>query len=782
MDALLRDLRLAARSLRHTPSFALAAVLTLALGIGANTAIFGLVDALLLRPLPYRDPARLVNLWETYGHDAHGGVAYPNFLEWQRRQTSFDQLAAWSPQEMDVTGDGRADRILGEGVTPDYFSLLGLNVLEGRVFRADENDGRPLVILSQALWQSRFGSAPDVLGRTLNLSGTPFTIVGVMSAGVHGLSGTAQLWVPLATHPLIYPQVARFDFLHSRDIHWLHAIGHLKAGVSVEAARAEMRAIGDQLAAAYPNENRERSVGLASMQADATRNLRPALLALLAAVGFGLLVACANVANLILVRLAQRGREAAIRVALGARRSHLLRQLFAEALLIAAFGSALGLLVYAAIKDVLPALLPMQLPKFATLALDASVLAFAAILLIISGAALTIIPALHFSRRDLQSALSSGARGTDSRGLHRLRGGLASFEVALALLLTIGAGLMIKSFWRLRGSDPGFRPDHLLTLRFDVPNGKYTGATRLSLGDEIAERVKQLPGVADAAVTMVDPFIWPGLNRGFTIENHTNVMNPESVYYEEITPGYFRTMSIPLLAGRDFTPTDDEKSPVVIVSQSFARRYWPGQDAIGKRLRIGKNTQPWLSVIGVVADAQIDDLHQSKSDLALFYSPLRRSEAIISLSILVRSKVDPASLIAPIRNELQRFDPDMPVYSVATLEERLAGEAAGARSYAVLMSLFGAIALSLAVIGTYGVIAFAAAQRMREIGIRIALGAQAADILRMMTAHGLRIALVGLGIGIIAAFALTRFLATLLFGVSSHDPLIFAGIAVLLVF
>jgi putative ABC transport system permease protein len=403
-------------------------------------------------------------------------------------------------------------------------------------------------------------------------------------------------------------------------------------------------------------------------------------------------------------------------------------------------------------------------------------------LLVVSGAALTIIPALHFSRRDLQSALSSGARGTDSRGLHRLRGGLASFEVALALLLTIGAGLMIKSFWRLRGSDPGFRPDHLLTLRFDVPNGKYSGTTRLALGDEIAERVKQLPGVADAAVTMVDPFVWPGLNRGFTIENHTNVMNPESVYYEEITPGYFRTMSIPLLAGRDFTPSDDEKSPVVIVSQSFARRYWPGQDAIGKRLKIGKNTQPWLSVIGVVADAQIDDLHQSKSDLALFYSPLRRSEAIISLSVLVRTKVDPASLIAPIRNELQRFDPDMPVYSVATLEERLAGEAAGARSYAVLMSLFGAISLSLAVIGTYGVIAFAAAQRTREIGIRIALGAQATDILRMMTAHGLRIALVGLGIGIIAAFALTRFLATLLFGVSPHDPLIFAGIALLLVF
>lgn len=772
--------RHAVRRLFKTPGFTILCVLTVALAVGVNTAVFSLVDALLLRPLPYTEPQRLVNLWESIRQSGRGGVAMPNFVDLQRQSQSFSALAAWSSIEADVSDHGHANRLLGENVTPEYFRVLGMSPVQGRALTAQDDIAHPVVIISHGLWQSRFGSDPNILGRSINLSGTPFTVVGVMPAGFHGYSGTAELWVPVATHDLIYPQVARFDFVHSRDIHWISAIGRLKEGVNYPAAAAEIKTIGDRLAQAYPKENRERSFGLAPAQQDLARNYKPALIALLASVGLVLLIAGANLSNLFLIRLSRRERELAVRLALGATRTKLLKLVFAETAIAVALGALLGMAVFAVSKDLLLAMLPLDFPSFATPHADVRVVVYtiAAVLFIVL--VVTVIPVWQMSRRDPQSSLTGGGHA-EITGQHRTRTVIAVIEVALSVMLTIGAGLLIKSLWRLQHADPGFRSDHLLTLRFDVPNGKYEGDARLRFGDAVAERIRNVTGVESAAVTSVDPFVWPGLNRGFTPEGQTEITSPHSFYDDEVTPGFFRTMGMALLQGRDFSAHDDMKSPAVaIVSQSFARRIWPGQDAIGKRVKFGGPNAPWMTVIGVVGDAQIEDLHQAKSDLAILYTPLRRSEAIIGLSLLVRTSGAPDKLLPLMRNTLQEFEPDMPLYSTATLDQRLAGESAAERSYTLLMATFGTIAVSLALIGVYGVFAFSVAQRVREIGIRMALGAQRAQVSRMIIRQAAVVASAGVVAGLAAAFSLARFMTAVLFHVDAHDAMIFSSVSCLL--
>ena len=773
-------MRHAIRRLWKTPGFTALCVLTVALAVGVNTAVFSLVDALLLRPLPYQDPHRLVNLWESIRQSGRGGVAFPNFLDLQKQSQSFSDLAAWSSIEADVAGHDRADRLLGENVSPAYFRVLGVAPARGREFTAQDDAGHPAVIISHGVWQSRFGADPNVLGRTVTLSGTPFTVVGVMPAGFHGYSGTAELWVPIATHDLIYPQVARFDFVHSRDIHWVSAIGKLREGVSVASAAAEVRAIGDRLSQAYPNENRERSFGLAPAQQDMARNYKPAFIALLAAVGLVLLIAGANLSNLFLIRLSRRERELAVRLALGARRSSLFALVLSETTLLVFAGAILGVSLFAFSKDLLVSLLPLNFPAFASPQADLRLITYTVAAVLFTVLAMTVLPVWQLSRRDPQAALSTGGRSEVS-GQHRTRTVIAVIEVALSVTLTIGAGLILKSLWQLQKVDPGFRADHLVTLRFDVPNGKYEGEARLALGDAVAERIRNVPGIESAAVTSVDPFVWPGLNRGFTPEGQPEVSSPQNFYNDEISPGYFHTTGIPQLEGRDFTAHDDTTSPAVaIVSRSFARRIWPGQDAIGKRVKFGGPKAAWMTVIGVVGDAQVEDLHQAKSDLAIIYTPLRRSEAIIGLSVLARTQGDPAQVLSSLRDALRQFDPDMPVYSTATMDERLAGESLAERSYAVLMAVFGTIAVALALIGVYGVFAFNVAQRVREIGIRMALGAQRGQIATLITRQAATVAAAGVVVGLVAAFVLTRFLASVLFQVSAHDAVIFGGVALLL--
>jgi len=773
-------MRHAIRRLWKTPGFTALCVLTVALAVGVNTAVFSLVDALLLRPLPYGNSERLVNLWESIRQGGRGGVAFPNFLDLQKQSQAFSDLAAWSSIEADVADQGHADRLLGENVSSGYFRVLGVAPTLGRGFTEQDDLGHPGVIVSHGLWQSRFGSDPNILGRTINLSGTAFTVVGVMPAGFHGYSGTAQLWVPIATHDLIYPQVARFDFVHSRDIHWVSAIGKLREGVSTAAAAAEVKTIGDRLSQAFPHENRERSFGLAPAQQDLARNYKPALIALLAAVGLVLLIAGTNLSNLFLIRLSRRERELAVRLALGAKRTSLFALVLSETAIVVAAGALLGVALFAFSKDLLVRLLPLDFPSFASPQTDLRLVAYTIAAVLFTVVAMTVVPVWQLSRRDPQSALASGGRA-EVAGQHRTRTILAVIEVALSVTLTIGAGLVLKSLWQLQKVDPGFRSDHLVTLRFDVPNGKYEGDARLALGDAVAERIRNVPGVESAAVTSVDPFVWPGLNRGFTPEGQPEVSSPQNFYNDEITPGYFRTTGIPQFEGRDFTAHDDTDSPAVaIVSRSFARRIWPGQDAIGKRVKFGGPKASWMTVIGVVGDAQIEDLHQEKSDLAIIYTPLRHSQAIISLSVLARTQGDPELLLPSLRDALQQFDSGMPVYSTSTLEKRLAGESAAERSYAWLMGVFGTIAVSLALIGVYGVFAFNVAQRVREIGIRMALGAQRDQISRMITRQAAVVACCGVLVGLAASLALTRFLASVLFRVNMHDGVIFCGVAILL--
>jgi putative ABC transport system permease protein len=674
--------RHAVRRLFKTPGFTILCILTVGLAVGANTAVFSVVDALLLRPLPYSEPERIVTLWESIRQSGRGGVAMPNFVDLAKQSQSFSALAARSSIEADVADHGHADRLLGENVTPEYFRVLGINPVQGRAFTAQDDIGHPAVIISHGLWQSRFGSDPNILGRGITLSRTPFTVVGVMPAGFHGYSGTTQFWVPVATHDLIYPQVARFDFVHSRDIHWIGVIGRLKDGVNYASAAAEIRTIGDRLAQAYPKENRERSFELAPAQQDLARDYRPALIALLASVGLVLLIAAANLSNLFLIRLSRRERELAVRLALGATRANLLKLVLSETAIAVALGTLFGLAVFAVSKNLLLGLVPLDFPSFATPQADLRVVIYtiAAVLFMVVG--VTVAPVWQISRRDSQSSLTGGSR-TEITGQHRTRTIIAIIEIALSVTLTIGAGLLIKSLWQLRRTDPGFRSDHLATLRFDVPNGKYQGDTRLAFGDAVAERIRSVPGVKSAAVTSVDPFVWPGLNRGFTPEGKPEITSPQNFYNDEVTPEFFRTMGIPLLQGRDFSAHDDMKSaPVAIVSQSFGRRIWPGQDAIGKRVKFGGPNAQSMTVIAVVGDAQIEDLHQAKSDLAILYTPLRRSEAIIGLSLLVRTADDPEKLLPLVRSALQEFEPEMPIYSAATLDERLAGESAAERSYA----------------------------------------------------------------------------------------------------
>jgi predicted permease len=773
-------MRHAIRRLWKTPGFTALCVLTVALAVGVNTAVFSLVDALLLRPLPYGDSERLVNLWESIRQGGRGGVAFPNFLDLQKQSQSFSDLAAWSSIEADVADHDHADRLLGENVSSGYFRVLGVAPTLGRGFTEQDDLGHPAVMVSYGLWQSRFGSDPNILGRTINLSGTAFTVVGVMPAGFHGYSGTAQLWVPIATHDLIYPQVARFDFVHSRDIHWVSAVGKLREGVSTAAAATEVKTIGDRLSQAFPHENRERSFGLAPAQQDLARNYKPALIALLAAVGLVLLIAGTNLSNLFLIRLSRRERELAVRLALGAKRISLFALVLSETAIVVAAGAMLGVALFAFSKDLLVRLLPLDFPSFASPQTDLRLVAYTIAAVLFTVVAMTVVPVWQLSRRDPQSALASGGRA-EVAGQHRTRTILAIIEVALSVTLTIGAGLVLKSLWQLQKVDPGFRSDHLVTLRFDVPNGKYEGDARLALGDAVAERISHVSGVESAAVTSVDPFVWPGLNRGFTPEGQPEVSSPQNFYNDEITPGYFRTTGIPQFEGRDFTAHDGTDSPAVaIVSRSFARRIWPGQDAIGKRVKFGGPKASWMTVIGVVGDAQIEDLHQEKSDLAIIYTPLRHSQAIISLSVLARTQGDPELLLPSLRDALQQFDSGMPVYSTSTLEKRLAGESAAERSYAWLMGVFGTIAVSLALIGVYGVFAFNVAQRVREIGIRMALGAQRDQISRMITRQAAVVACCGVLVGLAASFALTRFLASVLFRVNMHDGVIFCGVAILL--
>lgn len=744
---------------------------------------------MLLQPLPYPNPKEIVQLVETVGKTAHNPVSYPNFLDWQRENQVFQNIAAYAQADVNLESGGNSERVSCEVVSPSYFDLLGVRAFLGSAFSPDRDRSpgvQPTVLLSYGLWQRHFGGNTAVIGRSIEVNENEFTIGTVLPSGFHGFSGHADLWVPMQMRDELWPESARFKLLQSRDIHWHQVIARLKPGASVRQAQAEMSTIGAHLAEEYPNTNRGRGIAVLPAKQSLVANLRTPLLVLLSAVTCLLLITCANIANLFLVRAIARGREMAIRISLGAGQTRLIRQLFTESLLVAALGGGLGVLLAFCGTKALTLSPRLDLPYNADVRISLGVLAFAALMTGLTGLLLGSLQAWRVSRPNVFELLKESAQGSASKRQGRAGGALVVIETAAVFLLMIAAGLLLHSFRSMTQIEPGFQPDHLLTLRVHVPNRRYNDEQRHMLGQRLVEKIESTPGVESAAANTADPFAWDGISQAFTIEGHPPVPTSETdtVYYHEISPGFFKTMDIPLESGCDFTLQDDAHAPfAIIVSHAFARRYWPGQNPIGKRLKLGRfdSTWPWMNVIGVVGDYRYHDYLADPEDTPVFYGALLQNQSVGEFSLLVRTKGNPAAMAQPLRRVIENVDPNILVYSVATLEARLADQSEQARVSAELVALFALLALVLAAIGLYGVLSNMVVQQTREIGIRMALGAQRENVLAMILYRGMRLAGMGIAAGFLAALDLTHLMKSLLYGVTPTDAVTFAAVIITLI-
>lgn len=782
LSDLRQDVRYGLRMLSKNPAFTLIAVLALALGIGANTAIFSVVNTLLLRPLPYKDPSRLVMIWENATH-----LGFPkntpspaNFLDWQKQNTLFESMGAFAERSFNLTGLGEPERLDGRRVSANLFDLLGVKPIIGRNFVPDEDKpGTRVAILNETLWKRRFGSDPGVIGRAIALNGESYTIVGVLPASVRLPAfgnWRDQVWVPLA-----FPA----EEAAARGNHFLEVIGRMKPGVALQQARAEMETIAARLAQQYPDQNVRIGSVVNPLHEEIVGNMKPALLILLGAVAFVLLIACANVANLLLARAAARQKEIALRLALGADRARLTKQLLVESVMLSLLGGIVGLgLAYAGLH-VLLGFIPPDVAHAETIGIDAKVLGFTLLVALVTGLVFGLAPASQASHFNLNDTLKEGGRdsGAGVRG-KRLRSVLVIAEVAVSFILLIGAGLLINSFMHLRNLDPGFRADHLLALNVDLSETKYPdNARRTAFFDEVVRRVQALPGVRSVAVAGNLPLTYNGDSGPIGVEGIPDPPPDQrpDVIYRAIGPGYFSTMGIPLIRGRDFNDQDSlDKDPGVVVSEKTVRHYWPNTDPIGKRLKVGSTTAdgPWRTVIGVVKDVRQNDfVAEPKMQMYFTYRQLR---SLMPNALVVRTAVDPMSVATSVRNAIWAVDKDQTVANVDSMEHIVAGAVARQRFSMLLLAIFAAVALVLAAVGIYGVMSYSVAQQTREIGIRMALGAQRSDVLKMTVKQGLKLVGFGLVIGLVAAFILTRVMTTLLFGITATDPLTFASISLVL--
>src|SRR4051812_28450155 len=777
-----QDVRYGARMLLKNPGFTLIAVFALALGIGANSAIFSVVNTLLLRPLPYKNPSQLVVIWENATH-----LGFPkntpsaaNFLDWQKQNTLFEGMAAFAERSFNLTGVGEPERLDGRRVSANLFDLLGVRPLVGRNFVPDEDKpGTKVAILNESLWKRRFGSDPGVIGRALTLNGESYTVVGVLPRSVQLPSfgnWRDQIWVPLAFTA---------EEAASRGNHYLEVIGRMKAGVTLEQARAEMATIMARLAQQYPEDNTRIGTVVNPLHEEIVGDMKPALLVLLGAVAFVLLIACANVANLLLARAAARHKEIALRLALGADRVRLTKQLLVESVMLSLLGGAVGLAFAYAGLQVLTRFIPPDVAHAEMISIDAKVLGFTLIIAIVTGLIFGLAPASQASHFNLNDTLKEGGRdaGAGVRG-KRLRSTLVIAEVAVSFILLIGAGLLINSFMHLRSLDPGFRADHLLALNIDLSEVKYPdNARRTAFFDEVLRRVQALPGVRSVAVAGNLPFTYNGDSMPIAVEGIPDPAPDQwpDVIYRAVGSGYFSTMGIPLLRGRDFSDQDTlDSTMTVVVSEKTAKHYWPNDDPIGKRLKAGSTTSegPWRTVIGVVADVRQNDfIAQPKMQMYFTYRQLR---SLMPNALVVRTAVDPLSLATSVRNAIWAVDKDQTVANMDSMEHIVANAVARQRFSTLLLAVFAGLALVLAAVGIYGVMSYSVAQQTREIGIRMALGAKRSDVLKMTVKQGLKLVGFGLGIGLAVAFVLTRVMATLLFGISATDPITFVSISLVL--
>jgi len=782
MPTLLQDLRYGLRMLAKDPGFMAVAVVTLALGIGANTAIFSVVNTVFLRPLPYPDADRLVVITEKTKYTPECPVSYPNFLDWQSQNQVFGHIAVFQGEGLTLIGVEAPERVASMNVSADFFLTLGVKPIHGRNFLPSEDKvgATPVVIMSHRLWQKRFGGDPGLIGKTLTLKGTlgtkNYTVVGILSRGF-SFFGQADLFVPIGLWGADGYLMKREN--HDRTL----AIARMKPGVTLEQARAQMETIALRLERQYPATNT--GFGMITMTPLRERviaHARAAMLVLLCAVGFVLLIACVNVANLLLVRSLARNKEVAIRVALGAGRGRVIRQLLTESVLLGLAGGMAGLLLGIWSSGALVRLVPQDLP-FAGISIDHRVLIFTLLISLLTGVAFGLAPALQASRPDLNESLKEGGR-TSAAGIghHRVRGLLVISEVALALVLLISAGLMFQSFRRLLKVDPGFNPQNVLTMNLDMSDPKYDADPTqfMTFNEQLLERVRALPGIQYAGMVRPLPLAGGRSLMAFYREDQPvpSSGNFPAADWRAVSPGYFQAMGIPLLKGRFFADSDNRNAPpVAVINNAIARRYWSDVDPIGRRLRIGTPEMglPWFTVVGIVGDTKAYGLEATAP--TEFYVSCLQLGSWVDMSLVVRTTSPPPSVAAAVREQVLALDKEMSVTNIQTMEQRLAVSLAGRRDNLQLLGLFAALALVLASVGIYGVMSYSVAQRRHEIGVRMALGARQRDVLRLVVGQGLVLTLVGVAFGLAGALALTRFLASMLFEIPSTDLTTFAAVS-----
>ncbi|HSY68777.1 MAG TPA: ABC transporter permease, partial [Edaphobacter sp.] len=788
MSALLQDLRYALRLLMKNPGFALTAALIMALGIGANTAIFSIVNKVLIEPLPYRDADRIVQIWHTPPQSSFPGmstfaISPANFLDWQKQSRLFDKMAIYTGAGVDITGAGKPESIPASPVSTDFFSALGVQPIHGRVFSPDENNPgqNHVVVLSYKFWQTHYANDPGAVGKTINLDGDPYTIVGVMGPAMNK-PGFARIWVPVALTPAAAAVRNNHNYL---------AVGRLKPGVTVEQAQAEMNTISQRLEQAYPAEDKGWGVVIHPLRDETVGDIRPALLMMLGAVAFVLLIACANVANLLLARTFSRRKEIAIRTAMGALRSRIIQQLLGESVLISIIGGALGLLAAHFGIQLLLKLFANQLPQLGDIGLSAPVLAFTFVLSIATGVLAGLLPALNMTKGDVNTALKQGLGRTDAvSGSSATRSALVVVEVALSLVLLIGAGLMVRSLWKLQTIDPGFDQHNVLTMNVKVNKKLFASATEESqFFDQVLSRIRALPGV-ESAGAIDDLPLNGGSNQPVAVEGRPVVALSEQpeVSVRVVTSGYFSAMRIPLLQGRAITDDDRAASaPVVVISQSMAKQFWPNSDAIGHHLKLSFFPDKDRQIVGIVGDVKQTGLNNSTGIASLYWpaaqvsTPSQESWRSVPLALAVRTTVAPRTLATAITDAVHQVNKDVPVDNVLTLEEFVEETLSQNSANMQLLSIFGLLALVLSTVGIYSVLAYSVKRGMKDIGLRIAFGATRSDVMQFVVTQAIKPTAIGIVIGLVAAYSLSRLVKSMVYGVSAHDTLTFVAVTVLLV-
>ncbi|HEV7797719.1 MAG TPA: ABC transporter permease [Pyrinomonadaceae bacterium] len=776
VERLLKDIQYGVRSLLKRPGFTAVAIITLALGIGANSAMFSAVNAVLLRPLPFAESERIILI---EGVNPQQGItlsnmSVPDFAEWQNQNQTFEHMAGFVSGGSILANNEETERVRGSGVTAEFFPLFKTNALLGRALQADDSrkGSDPVVVLSFGLWQRRFGSDRNIVGSKVKISGKETSVVGVMPAGFD-YPAQSELWVPL-------PVDATAE---RRDNRYLNVIARLKSGVTLGQAQAQMDTINQRLAQTYRETNTGWGVRLVNLQERLVGGMRSSLLLLLGAVAFVLLIACANVANLLLARATARQKEIAVRTALGASRWRIIRQLLTESLLLSTVGGGIGLLLSVWLTKLLIAVSPPNSPRFDEIRPDTRVFLFTFALAVITGLVFGAAPALQASRVNLNERLKEGGRAGGSGSTHNgMRSLMMVSEVALSFMLLVGAGLLIKSFMRLRDVTPGFNSGNVLSMRISMPNAKYPkGEPRVQMLRQMIEHIKSLPGVQSVGAVLSLPLGGDTFNVGRSYLREGRPATPEesaNAAYLVSTPDYFRALQIPLVAGRAFTDQDTEQTPqVVVVNESMARILWPGESPLGKRITIWRDEKFPREIVGVVGDTKPSLDTEAGPQM---YVPYAQESNWTGMSLVIRTNTEPTALTAAVRSEIRSLDKAIPVYNVKTMNDVLAISVGPRRTPMLLLSTFAGVALLLAMIGIYGVTAYHVSQRTQEIGIRMALGAQMRDVMKLILKGGMALALIGIGLGLVGALALTRLMSSLLFGVKPTDMVTFAVVSLCL--